>query len=37
MLSFEYLFEHDADEVYFAYSLPYTFSMVQNLMGCIAN
>ena len=28
MLSFEYFFENDDDEVYFAYSLPYTFSMV---------
>ncbi len=36
MLSFEYKFECDEDEVYFAYSLPYTFSMVQILMSNIA-
>jgi len=31
-LSWEYTFEHDDDEVFFAYSLPYTFSMVTNLV-----
>jgi hypothetical protein len=27
----DYTFEYDEDEVYFAYSLPYTYSMVVNL------
>jgi hypothetical protein len=30
-LGWDYIFEYDNDEVYFAYSLPYTFSMVVNL------
>ena len=38
MLSFEYTFEHANDEVYFAYSLPYTFSkchsLVKEIMQC---
>ena len=31
-LGWEYTFEYDNDSVYFAYSLPYTFSMVTNLV-----
>ena len=30
-LGWDYTFEYDNDEVFFAYSLPYTFSMVTNL------
>ena len=36
-LSFEYTFECDNDEVHFAYSLPYTFTMVTNLMTIMAD
>jgi hypothetical protein len=31
-LGWDYTFEYDDDEVFFAYSLPYTFSMVSNLV-----
>lgn len=31
-LGWEYTFEYDEDTVYFAYSLPYTFTMVNNLV-----
>jgi|APCry1669189034_1035192.scaffolds.fasta_scaffold96388_1 hypothetical protein len=31
-LGWDYIFEYDDDEVFFAYSLPYSFSMVQNLV-----
>lgn len=31
-LSWEYTFEYDDDTVFFAFSLPYTFSMVNNMM-----
>ena len=31
-LGWDYTFEYDDDEVYFAYSLPYTYSMVTNLV-----
>lgn len=31
-LSFEYEFEYDHDEVYFAYSVPYTYSMISHLV-----
>ena len=31
-VGWDYTFEYDDDEVYFAYSLPYTYSMVTNLV-----
>lgn len=31
-IGWDYTFEFDDDEVWFAYSLPYTFSMVTNLI-----
>ena len=31
-LGWDYTFEYDDDEVFFAYSLPYSFSMVSNLV-----
>ena len=31
-LGWDYTFEHNDDEVYFAYSMPYTFSMVTNFV-----
>lgn len=34
-LSWDYTFEYDDDEVFFAYSLPYSFSMVTNLVQSI--
>jgi len=30
-LGWDYTFDYDYDEVFFAYSLPYTYSMVTNL------
>ena len=36
MLSFQYEFEFNDDEVYFSYSLPYTFSMCLNYTKIIA-
>jgi len=35
-LSFEYTFDHEKDTVYFAYSIPYTYSMVLNFAREIA-
>lgn len=35
-LSWDYTFEYDHDEVFFAYSIPYTFSMVTNLVQSIS-
>lgn len=32
-LGWDYTFEYDDDEVFFAYSLPYTFSMVTNMVN----
>lgn len=32
-ISFDYTFEYDDDQVFFAYSTPYTFSMVTNLVS----
>lgn len=37
MLTFEYTFEYDEDEVLFAYSLPYTFSMTYSLLSQVAD
>jgi cytosolic carboxypeptidase protein 2/3 len=34
-LGWDYTFEYDHDEVFFAYSLPYTFSMVSNMVNQI--
>jgi len=31
-LGWDYVFEYDDDEVFFAYSLPYSFSMVSNFV-----
>lgn len=31
-LSFEYTFHYDDDEVYFAYSIPYTYSQLLNFL-----
>ena len=31
-LGWDYTFEYDDDDVFFAYSLPYTFSMIVNLV-----
>ncbi len=31
-LEWDYTFEYDNDEVFFAYSLPYSFSMITNLV-----
>lgn len=36
-LGWDYTFEYDDDEVYFSYSLPYTFSMVTNLVNQITD
>jgi len=33
MLSFDYTFEFDEDTVSFAYSIPYTYSMVMTLVN----
>lgn len=32
-MSFTYIFKHDDDKVYFAYGLPYTFSMLSSFMA----
>ena len=34
-LTFQYNFEYDADTVYFAYSVPYTYSDLRNDLVCI--
>ncbi len=31
-LSFDYTFDYDLDSVYFAYSIPYTYSMLWNFL-----
>jgi len=36
-LSFSYDFQYDNDEVYFAYSMPYSFSMCLNFIKHIAH
>ena len=35
-LSFEYDFQHPNDKVQFSYSIPYTFSRLQNLMRAVS-
>ena len=35
-LGFDYEFEYDNDEVYFAYSVPYTYSMLLSFLQHLA-
>ena len=37
MLSFKYNFEYGEDKVYFAYSIPYTFTMLSNFLRQLTN
>jgi hypothetical protein len=34
-MSFEYTFEHEDDKLYFAYSIPYTFTMLSSFINSI--
>jgi|LauGreDrversion4_2_1035121.scaffolds.fasta_scaffold59694_3 hypothetical protein len=34
-MSFEYTFEYDEDKVWFAYAIPYTFTMLNNFIKAV--